>query len=85
MFTGISAASARLQAASATMKAALQTVSLSAELGLSGASQKSAFWSTTAAPSSATAGRDIYALTGGDINIEGGKLIAGCDASRARA
>ena len=84
-FTGISAAGAGLQAMSATMSAALQTVSLSVDLGMSESSQKNDFRSTTAAPSSATAGQDIYALTGNNINIEGGKLIAGRDAALTAA
>ena len=84
-FTGISAAGAGLQAMSAAMSAALQTVSLSVDLGMSESSQKNDFRSTTAAPSSATAGRDIYALTGNNINIEGGKLIAGRDAALTAA
>ena len=84
-FTGISAAGAGLQAMSAAMSAALQTVSLSVDLGMSESSQKNDFHSTTTAPSSATAGRDIYALTGNNINIEGGKLIAGRDAALTAA
>lgn len=78
-------AGAGLQAMSAAMSAALQTVSLSVDLGMSESSQKNDFRSTTAAPSSATAGRDIYALTGNNINIEGGKLIAGRDAALTAA
>ena len=78
-------AGAGLQAMSAAMSAALQTVSLSVDLGMSESSQKNNFRSTTAAPSSATAGRDIYALTGNNINIEGGKLIAGRDAALTAA
>ena len=70
---------------SATMSAALQTVSLSVDLGMSESSQKNSIRSTTAAPSSATAGRDIYALTGNNINIEGGKIIAGRDAALTAA
>ena len=75
-FTGISAAGAGLEAASAVYSAIMQVVSASVDIGFSQSQQKSSSEQYTASPSSIFAGRDIDAFAGRDIYIEGGRLVA---------
>jgi filamentous hemagglutinin len=75
-FTGVSAVSAGLQAASAVYKAILQVVSASVEIGASQSRQKSSATASTAAPSSVSAGRNLDVFAGRNIFIEGGRLVA---------
>lgn len=78
-FTGISAASAGLQAVSSTYNAVFQTISASLSLGASTSTQKASSSASIASPSTALAGRDLTAITGRDITIEGGRVQAGRD------
>ena len=77
MFTGISAASAGLQAVSSVYNAIFQVVSASVTLGASASEQKASSSSSTAAPSTALAGHDLTASAGQDITIQGGRVQAG--------
>ena len=78
-YQGVTAASAGLKAVTSVYNSIFQVVSASLSVGGSTSRQKSSSSSSTASPSTLLAGRDLEAVSGRDITIEGGRVQAGHD------
>ena len=78
-YQGVTAASAGLKAVTSVYNSIFQVVSASLSVGGSTSQQKSSSSSSTASPSTLLAGRDLEAVSGRDITIEGGRVQAGHD------